>query len=112
MGPANGLLAHLAVSVSIGSTSSHRAHFSSVLPSVLGTGTNLFPQCKQRATLSIASPPRFFRSFLCLRAFNPSRLRLNRWNGTFVPAFYVTFDGLKGEERCRRLSIGYFRPTA
>jgi hypothetical protein len=67
IGPANGLLAHLAASVSIGSTL-HQTHLSSVLPSALGAGTNLFPQCKQRVTLSIASPPRFFRSFL---AFAP-----------------------------------------
>ena len=73
VGPANGLLAHLADSVSIGSTSSHQTHLSSVLPSALGTGTNLFPQCKQRVTLSIASPPRFFGPSF---AFAPSTLRV------------------------------------
>jgi hypothetical protein len=56
MGSANGLSAHLAVTVSIGSTSSHQTHFSSVLL-FARTGTSLFPQCKQRVTLSIACPP-------------------------------------------------------
>jgi hypothetical protein len=99
MVPANGLLAHLAVSVSIGSTSSHQTHFNSVLPSALGTGTNLFPQCKQRVTLSIASPPRFF-------VVLPLPLRLTAGTELSFLHFMFTFDSSKGEGKCRLLSVG------
>ena len=54
---ANGLSAHLAVAVSIGSTFSQQRHLSSVLPFALGIETNLLPQCKHRVTGSIAFLP-------------------------------------------------------
>ena len=82
---ANGLLAHLAVSVSIGSTSSHQAHLSSVLPSALGTGTNRFPQCTQLVIPSMASPPRFLPPFLCVKT-----LERNLRSCIFI----FTFDSL------------------
>jgi hypothetical protein len=43
--------------ISIGSSLSQKMHFNSVRPVKLGIGTILFPQRKQRVTLSIASPP-------------------------------------------------------
>ena len=94
---ASGLSAHLfAAVVSIGSSSSQNKHFNSVRPLELGIGTILFPQCKQRVTLSIASPP---RSSLCLCAINA---------GTELSFlhFMFTFDSSKGEEQCRPRSIG------
>jgi hypothetical protein len=76
-GEAEGLSVHLATSVSVRSILSHQTHLRSVLPFTPKTGTSLFPQCKQRVTLSIACPP----SILFLRSyFSPKRRR-----GTFVP---------------------------
>ena len=83
VGGAEGQSAHLATSVSIGSILSHQAHLRSVLPFTPKTGTSLFPQCKQRVTLSIACPPSD-PCFVCSH-FSPQRR-----NGTFVP------DGSQG----------------
>ena len=94
---ASGLSAHLfAAVISIGSSSSQKMHLNSVRPHELVIGTILFPQCKQRVTLSIASPP---RSSLCLCTLN---------SGTELSFlhFMFTFDSSKGEEQCRPLSIG------
>ena len=55
---ASGLSAHLfAAVISIGSSLSQNKHFNSVRPLELGIGTILFPQCKQRVTLSISLLP-------------------------------------------------------
>jgi hypothetical protein len=58
-----------------------QTHLSSVLPFALGTGTSLFPQCKQRVILSIACPPQTLP--FCF-SFSPQ----NAGTETFVPAFY------------------------
>ena len=93
---ASGLSAHLfAAVVSIGSSSSQNKHFNSVRPLGLGVDTILFPQCKQRVTLSIASPP--FPPCLCGETPEPN----------FRSCIFIfTFDSLQGAEQCSRLSIG------
>ena len=64
--------------LSIGSSSSQNKHFNSVRPFELGIGTILFPQCKQRVTLSIASPSRSSFAFAA-----------KRWNRTSFLHFYL-----------------------
>jgi len=51
----------LHASVRIGSTLSHNKHEISVLPSGSKVGTSLFPQSKQRVTVSMTPPPRHMR---------------------------------------------------
>jgi hypothetical protein len=80
--------------VCIGSSSSQNKHFNSVGPLEQAIGTILFPQCKQRVTLSIASPPRFSFAFAA-----------KRWNRTLVPAFlsspWIAYRERSNAVRCR-----------